>query len=62
MSKDKLLQLEYRDDYNFSRLNPTCKQIKEVPYSQNDPESRQNVTATAVASGNDEEDNSRRER
>ena len=29
---------------------------------QNDPESLKRVTATAVASGNDEEDDSRRER
>ena len=25
MSKDKLLQLEYRDDQAYSRLTPTCK-------------------------------------
>ena len=38
MSREKLMQLEYRDDAKYSLLNPTCKQIKEVPFIQNNPE------------------------
>lgn len=37
MSAEKLLQLEYRDDQKFNKLQPTIKQIKEVPYMQNNP-------------------------
>ena len=63
MSKDKLLQLEYRDHMAYSRLKtPTCKQIKEVPYMQNNPESKNGTTASAVACGNAFEDINRRER
>lgn len=53
MNKEKLLQLEYRDDQSYSRLKPTSKQIKEVPYMQNNPEQKQVVMATAVAGDTD---------
>ena len=55
MSKEKLLQLEYRDDQKYERLNAVRKQIKEVPYMQNNP-SQQKVTATA---NNSEEETKR---
>jgi len=32
MSKEKLQQLEYRDDSCYNLLEPTCTGIKEVPY------------------------------
>ena len=52
MSREKLTQLEYRDDAKYSLLNPTCKQIKEVPFIQNNPEKQQTITATAISQDN----------
>lgn len=55
MSKEKLMELEYRDDQKYKKLNPTCKQIKEVTYMQNNPQNKNFVTATSMPSDSEEE-------
>jgi len=55
MSKEKLMELEYRDDQKYKKLNPTCKQIREVTYMQNNPQNKNFVTATSMPSDNEEE-------
>ena len=59
MSKVKLMSLEYRDDAKYGRLQPTSKQIREVPFMQNNPETQKQVRATSISSA---EEAKRRER
>ena len=53
MSKEKLSQLEYRDDQKYNSLQPTAKEIKQVPYMQNNPANKNVISATSEATGND---------
>lgn len=48
MSKEKLLQLEYRDDDRYNQLEPKRAPIKEIPFMLNNPKIPPKVTATSI--------------
>lgn len=62
MSKEKLMKLEYRDDQKYNQLEPSSKVIKEVPYSQNNPDMKQGVTATSISNATEEKTRDERQK
>jgi len=62
MSKEKLLQLEYRDDERYNQLEPKRTPMKEVPFMQNNPKMPPKVTATSIVESCTQDDLKRKER